>query len=38
MTKLFIAALTALALIVGVAAVTSIETTPVAACGNSSGC
>jgi hypothetical protein len=38
MTKLFIAALTALALIVGVAAVTSIETTPVVACPGNSGC
>jgi hypothetical protein len=38
MAKVFMVALTALALIGGVAAVTSIETTPVAACGNSGGC
>jgi hypothetical protein len=38
MTKLFVFAVTALALIGSVAAVTSIETTPVAACGNSNGC
>jgi hypothetical protein len=37
MTKLFIAALTALALIGGVAAITSIETTPAVAC-NTSNC